>query len=274
MSLRAFKPTTPGVRGTVLVDRSGLWKGGPLKSLVRGVAKTGGRCAKGRVTAGNKGGGHRRRLRQVDFLRLRRDEPCTVQRLEYDPGRTAFLALVSYEDGQLSYILAPEGVKAGDMLVASESAEIVPGNALPLSVIPQGVFVHNVELKPRAGGKLVRSAGSSARLMGVDAGYAMLLMPSGEVRRVPSACWATVGSLSNPDKKNEVLGKAGRSRLRGRRPHVRGVAMNPIDHPHGGGEGRTSGGRHPVSPWGQSAKGKRTRRNRRTDKFLVKRRFG
>ena len=274
MTLKAYRPVTPGLRGTVLVDRSSLWRGGPLKQLTRGLKKTGGRCSMGHMTARHRGGGHRRRYRTVDFCRLKRGLWAEVERLEYDPVRTAFLALVRYEDGEYAYILAPDKLKVGDRVIAAVDADIKPGNALPLSAIPQGTFVHNVEMKPMKGGQLGRAAGTSVRVLGLDAGYALLGLPSGEVRRILGACWATVGVLSNTDRKNENLGKAGRNRWRGRRPHVRGVAMNPVDHPLGGGNGKTSGGRHPCSPWGQSAKGLRTRMNKRTQGFIVKRRAG
>jgi len=272
MSLKFYKSITPGQRGTVLVDRSGLWKGRPLRSLTEGVRKTGGRAASGRVTAYQRGGGHKRRYRVIDFKRQKRDMAGIVERLEYDPNRTAFIALIRYEDGTYSYILAPQKLSLGDRVMASEKADIKPGNALPLHQIPQGTFLHNVEMKPLKGGQIARAAGASVRLLGLDEGYALLQMTSGEVRKIPEVCWATIGVLSNPDRKNESLGKAGRSRWRGIRPNVRGVAMNPIDHPHGGGEGRTSGGRHPVSPWGVPTKGKRTRTTKRTGFLIVKRR--
>ncbi|MEH0002152.1 MAG: 50S ribosomal protein L2 [Holosporaceae bacterium] len=272
MSLRVYKPVTPGQRGTVLIDRSKLWKKGPLRSLTQGMAKKGGRCATGRLTAYHRGGGHKKRYRLIDFKRQKYDVAGRVERFEYDPNRSAFIALVAYEDGEKAYILAPQKLEVGDTIVASEKADIKPGNALPLYAIPQGTFLHNVEMKIKKGGQIARAAGTSVRLLGRDGGYALLSMTSGEVRRISEQCWATVGVLSNPDRKNESLGKAGRNRWRGRRPHVRGVAMNPIDHPHGGGEGKTSGGRHPVSPWGQPTKGKRTRSNKRTDWWIVKRR--
>ena len=272
MSLKAYRPITPGQRGTVLVDRSALWKGRPVKTLVESLSRSGGRNAQGRITAYQRGGGHKRLYRSVDFKRSVRDDTGRVERFEYDPNRTAHLALVRYDDGRLLYILAPQKLSIGDSVLASEKADIVPGNALPLCKIPQGTYVHNVEMKPEKGGQLARSAGSSVRVMGRDEGYVLLRLSSGEVRRVPEKCWATVGVVSNADHKNISLGKAGRNRWRGWRPHVRGVAMNPIDHPHGGGEGKTSGGRHPVSPWGVQTKGKGTRCNARTDRFIVKRR--
>lgn len=272
MSLKSYRPITPGQRGTVLVDRSALWKGRPERSLTESLSRSGGRNARGRVTAYHRGGGHKRLYRNIDFKRTIRGAPGRVERFEYDPNRTAHLALLRYEDGQVKYILAPAKLSVGDKVVASEKADIVPGNALPLYAMPQGTFVHNVEMKPGKGGQLARSAGASVRVMGRDEGYVLLRLASGEVRRVLENCWATVGVVSNADHKNISLGKAGRNRWRGRRPHVRGVAMNPIDHPHGGGEGKTSGGRHPVSPWGVQTKGKRTRSNARTNQFIVKRR--
>ena len=272
MSLKTYRPITPGQRGTVLVDRSALWKGRPERSLTESLSRSGGRNSRGRVTAYQRGGGHKRLYRNIDFKRSVRGVPGRVERFEYDPNRTAHLALLRYEGGQVRYILAPAKLSVGDQVIASEKADIMPGNALPLHAMPQGTFVHNVEMKPGKGGQLARSAGSSVRVMGRDEGYVLLRLSSGEVRRILENCWATVGVVSNADHKNISLGKAGRNRWRGRRPHVRGVAMNPIDHPHGGGEGKTSGGRHPVSPWGLQTKGKRTRCNARTDQFIVKRR--
>jgi large subunit ribosomal protein L2 len=274
MALKTFKPVTPGLRGLVMVDRSELWKGEPVKSLVEGKHSTGGRNNHGHTTVWQKGGGHKRRLRAIDFTR--RDKwgvKATVERLEYDPNRTAFIALVRYEDGELAYILAPQRLKAGDVVVAGEKEDIVPGNAMPLANIPVGTIVHNVEMKVGKGGQLARAAGSYVQLVGRDAGYALLKLSSGEVRMVRAECMATIGAVSNPDHGNIKIGKAGRSRWLGRRPVVRGVAMNPIDHPHGGGEGRTKGGRHPVTPWGISTKGKRTRKNKATAKYIVRRRF-
>jgi large subunit ribosomal protein L2 len=272
VSLKAYRPTTPGQRGTVLVDRSLLWRGRSIKTLTTRMAKTGGRNAVGRLTAYHRGGGHRKLYRSIDFKRMHRDVEGRVERVEYDPNRTTFIALVRYPDDVLSYILAPAKLGVGGAVVASEKADILPGNALPLRAIPPGTFVHNVEMKPGKGGQMARAAGAFARIMGRDEGYILLRLSSGEMRRVPEDCWASVGVLSNADHKNISLGKAGRNRWRGRRPCVRGVAMNPIDHPHGGGEGKTSGGRHPVSPWGLPAKGKRTRKNKRTDRLIVKRR--
>jgi large subunit ribosomal protein L2 len=272
MALKSFKPTTPGQRQLVIVDRSELHKGKPVKALTEGLTKSGGRNNYGRITARRMGGGHKRRYRIVDFKRRKFDVAATVERLEYDPNRTAFIALVRYADGELSYILAPQRLKAGDKVVAGEKADIKPGNAMPLKSIPVGTIVHNVEMKPGGGGKMARAAGSYVQIVGRDAGYALLRLGSGEVRMVRGECMATIGAVSNPDQQNISLGKAGRNRWLGRRPAVRGVAMNPIDHPHGGGEGRTSGGRHPVTPWGKPTKGKKTRHNKKTDGLIVRRR--
>jgi len=270
--LKTFNPTTPSQRNLVIVDRSELWKGKPVKKLTEGLTKTGGRNNTGRTTAWQRGGGHKRRYRMVDFKRRKWDIGATVERLEYDPNRSAFIALVTYEDGEQSYILAPQRVKAGDVLFAGPSADIKPGNALPLRNIPVGTIVHNVELKAGKGGQLARSAGTYVQFVGRDGGYALLRLTSGEVRMVRQECMATVGSVSNQDQQNIKIGKAGRSRWLGRRPNVRGVVMNPVDHPHGGGEGRTSGGRHPVTPWGKPTKGKRTRNNKKSDRLIVRRR--
>ncbi len=272
MALKSYKPTTPGQRQLVIVDRSELHKGKPVKALTEGLTKSGGRNNYGRITARWIGGGHKRRYRLIDFKRRKFDVTATVERLEYDPNRTAFIALIRYADGELSYILAPQRLKAGDKVVAGEKADIKPGNAMPLKSIPVGTIVHNVELKPGGGGKMARAAGSYVQLVGRDAGYALLRLGSGEVRMVRGECMATIGAVSNPDQQNISLGKAGRSRWLGVRPSVRGVAMNPIDHPHGGGEGRTSGGRHPVTPWGKPTKGKKTRHNKKTDSLIVRRR--
>ncbi|MYZ46631.1 50S ribosomal protein L2 [Propylenella binzhouense] len=270
MALKNFNPTTPGQRQLVLVDRSGLWKGKPVKGLTEGLTKSGGRNNFGRVTARRRGGGHKRTYRLVDFKRTKFDVPAVVERLEYDPNRSAFIALVRYEDGELSYILAPQRLAEGDTVVSGLSVDVKPGNAMPLRAIPVGTIVHNVELKPGKGGQIARSAGAYAQLVGRDQGYAVVRLNSGEQRLVHGACMATVGAVSNPDHSNASLGKAGRSRWMGKRPSVRGVAMNPIDHPHGGGEGRTSGGRHPVTPWGKPTKGKKTRSNKATDKFILR----
>jgi large subunit ribosomal protein L2 len=272
MALKTFKPTTPSRRGTVLIDRSDLWKGEPVKTLTEGKRKTGGRNNLGRMTSRNIGGGHKQRHRLVDFKRKKQGR-ATVERLEYDPNRTAFIALVKYEDGELAYILAPQRLKAGDKVESGDKMDIKPGNAMPMRDIPVGTIIHNIEMRPGRGGQIARSAGTYAQLVGKDAGYALLRLSSGEQRMVRAECMATIGAVSNPDNQNVKLGHAGRNRWMGRRPHVRGVAMNPIDHPHGGGEGRTSGGRHPVTPWGKPTKGKKTRSNRKpSGKLIVRRR--
>lgn len=270
MALKQFNPTSPGRRALVLVDRSELHKGRPEKSLVQGLTKSGGRGAGGRVAVRFRGGGAKRLYRVIDFKRRKWDVPGTVERLEYDPNRTAFIALVTYDDGDKAYIIAPQRLKAGDPVVAGERVDVKPGNAMPLRSMPIGTIIHNVEMKPEKGGQLARSAGSYAQLVGRDAGYAQIRLGSGELRMVLDSCMATVGAVSNADHMNQNLGKAGRKRHMGFRPHVRGVAMNPIDHPHGGGEGRTSGGRHPVSPTGQPTKGRKTRKNKATDKFIIR----
>ena len=270
MALKQFKPTSPGRRGLVLVDKSDLHKGGPIKSLVEGLTKSGGRGGGGRIAVRFRGGGAKRLYRKVDFKRRKFDMPATVERLEYDPNRTAFIALIKYEDGELAYILAPQRLKAGDVVIAAEKADVKPGNAMPLRGMPIGTIIHNVELKPLKGGQIARSAGAYAQLVGRDAGYAQIRLGSGELRMVQDSCMATVGAVSNQDHMNQVLGKAGRKRHMGFRPHVRGVVMNPVDHPHGGGEGRTSGGRHPVTPWGKPTKGSKTRSNKTTDKYIIR----
>ena len=272
MTLKNYNPTTPSRRSLVLVDRSDLHKGAPVKKLTKGLAKTGGRNNKGRTTMWWKGGGHKRSYRLIDFKRINDDKKAEVIRLEYDPNRTCHIALIKYEDGQLSYIIAPQKLKVSDTVISGNNVDIKPGNCLPMKSIPPGTLLHNVELKPGKGGQIARSAGSSVQLVGKDRNNAMLKMVSGEQRLVPLTCRATVGVVSNPDHQNAKSGKAGRSRWLGKRPHVRGVVMNPVDHPHGGGEGRTSGGRNPVTPWGVPTKGKRTRNNKRTDKFILKRR--
>jgi large subunit ribosomal protein L2 len=272
MALKNFKAITPSLRQLVIVDRSGLWKGKPVKALTRGKSETGGRNNHGHITAHHRGGGHKRRLRLVDFKRRKFDVAATVERLEYDPNRSGFIALIKYTDGELAYILAPQRLKAGDQVVSGERVDIKPGNAMPLASMPVGTIVHNVELKKGRGGQLARSAGTYAQLVGKDAGYAQIKLNSGELRMVPAECLATVGAVSNPDQQNIVIGKAGRTRWLGHRPVVRGVAMNPVDHPHGGGEGKTSGGRHPVTPWGKPTKGKKTRKNKATDKYIIRRR--
>ena len=270
MALKNFNPITPGLRSLVLVDRSGLYKGRPVKALTEGLTKKGGRNNQGHITARRRGGGHKRRYRVVDFRRRKFDVPATVERIEYDPNRTAFIALLKYEDGELNYILAPQRLKVGDTIVAGDRTDVKPGNAMPLANMPIGTIVHNVEMKQGKGGQIARAAGAYVQLVGRDSGYAILRLNSGETRMVPSACMATVGAVSNPDNSNVSLSKAGRTRWKGRKPVVRGVAMNPVDHPHGGGEGRTSGGRHPVTPWGKSTKGKRTRTNKASDKYILR----
>ena len=270
MALKTYKPTTPSQRALVLVDRSHLYKGKPVKGLVEGKHSTGGRNNVGRVTVRWRGGGHKRAYRMVDFKRQKLDVPATVERLEYDPNRTAFIALIKYTDGELAYILAPQRLAAGDMVVSSKAADVKPGNAMPLSAMPVGTIVHNIEMKPGGGGQIARSAGTYAQYVGREQGYAILRLQSGEQRLVHQNCFATVGAVSNPDHGNENIGKAGRNRWKGKMPSVRGVAMNPVDHPLGGGEGRTSGGRHPVSPWGKPTKGAKTRNNKRTNKFIAR----
>lgn len=272
MALKTYKPVTPSTRGLVLIDRSQLHKGRPVKELTEGLKKTGGRNHFGRITTRHIGGGHKRRYRMIDFKRRKFDVGAVVERIEYDPNRTAFIALIKYDDGELAYILAPQRLKAGDRVVSGEKADIKPGNAMPLKSIPVGTIIHNVELKPGKGGQMARSAGSFVQLVGKDQGMALVRLASGEQRLVQAECMATIGAVSNPDNQNTKLGKAGRKRWMGIRPTVRGVAMNPIDHPHGGGEGRTSGGRHPVTPWGKNTKGKRTRSNKRTQNMILRRR--
>jgi len=270
MALKTYKPITPGQRSLVTVDRSDLWKGKPVKSLTEGLTSKGGRNNTGRVTARRRGGGHKRSYRMVDFKRNKRNMEAEVLRIEYDPNRTAYIALIKYEDGEVAYILAPQRLTAGDKVIAGDKVDVKPGNAMPLRNMPIGTIVHNVEMKIGKGGQIARSAGTYAQLAGRDSGYAIMKLSSGETRMIHADCMATVGAVSNPDNSNIKLGKAGRKRWMGKRPAVRGVAMNPVDHPHGGGEGRTSGGRHPVSPWGKPTKGKRTRSNASTDKFIVR----
>jgi large subunit ribosomal protein L2 len=272
MALRQFNPVTASLRGTVLIERSELWKGKPLKGLTEGQHSHGGRNNHGRITSRFRGGGHKQAYRVVDFKRRKFDVPATVERLEYDPNRTAFIALIKYADGEQSYILAPQRLKVGDQVIAGAKVDIKPGNAMPLSAMPVGTIIHNVEMKLGAGGKIARSAGTYAQLVGKDAGYAQIKLQSGELRLVRGECMASVGAVSNPDNMNQKLGKAGRMRWLGFKPHNRGVVMNPVDHPLGGGEGRSSGGRHPVSPWGQPAKGYKTRGNKRTDSLIIRRR--
>ena len=272
MPLKSFKPYTKSNRGTVIVDKAGLWKGSSYKSLTKGQSVTGGRNNNGRITSRHKGGGQKHKFRIVDFFRKKKDINAVVERIEYDPNRTAYIALIKYEDDVRNYIICPQTLKVGDKVQSGKNAEIKVGNSLELKDIPPGTSIHNVELIPGNGGKLARSAGASVTLSGYDDDYAILKLSSGETRKVRSDCIATIGVVSNPDQKNIKIGKAGRNRWKGKRPQTRGVAMNPVDHPHGGGEGKTSGGRSPVSPWGQSAKGLKTRRPQRSDKLIITRR--
>jgi large subunit ribosomal protein L2 len=273
MALKQYNPKTPGMRQLVLVDRSELYKGRPVKKLTHGLTKSGGRNNHGRITMRWRGGGHKRLYRIIDFKRRKFDVVGTVERIEYDPNRTGFIALIKYDDGEIAYILAPQRLRPGDKVVSGQRVDVKPGNAMPLSSIPVGTIVHNVEMKPGRGGQLARSAGTYVQLVGRDQGYAQLKLASGELRMVHGDCMATIGAVSNPDQANIVIGKAGRNRWLGRMPSVRGVAMNPVDHPHGGGEGRTSGGRHPVTPWGKPTKGKRTRsRKKPSSKLIIRRR--
>jgi large subunit ribosomal protein L2 len=269
MALKKYKPTTPSQRQLVTVDRSGLYKGNPIKTLTEGKHSTGGRNNNGRITTRFRGGGHKQAYRIIDFKRRKFDVAANVERLEYDPNRTAFIALVKYADGELAYILAVQRMAVGDTIVAGEYVDVKPGNAMPAGNIPVGTIVHNVELKIGKGGQIARSAGSYAQIVGRDGDYVILRLNSGEQRLVHGRCMATIGAVSNPDHMNTSIGKAGRTRWLGRRPHNRGVTMNPVDHPHGGGEGRTSGGRHPVTPWGFPTKGKKTRTNKSTTKFII-----
>ncbi|MDX9690374.1 MAG: 50S ribosomal protein L2 [Proteobacteria bacterium] len=271
MALKKYNPVTPGLRQVVQVDRSELWKGKPVKKLTEGLTKSGGRNNTGRITTRHIGGGHARRYRMVDFKRKKHNITAVVERLEYDPNRTAFIALIKYEDGTQAYILAPQRLSIGDKVVSGDKVDVKPGNAMLIKNIPVGTIVHNVELRPGKGGQIARSAGTYVQIVGRDAGHALVKLSSGELRHVPQDCMATVGAVSNADHGNVKLGKAGRRRWMGVRPTVRGVAMNPIDHPHGGGEGRTSGGRHPVTPWGVGTKGVKTRKNKRTDHMIVRR---
>ncbi|MDE1996923.1 MAG: 50S ribosomal protein L2, partial [Rhizobiaceae bacterium] len=271
MALKTFNPTTPSQRQLVIVDRSSLYKGKPVKSLTEGLTSKGGRNNTGRITVRFQGGGHKRTYRLVDFKRRKFDVEGTVERIEYDPNRTAYIALVKYADGDQAYILAPQRLASGDKVIASDKVvDVKPGNTMPLQFIPVGSIIHNVEMKPGKGGQIARSAGAYAQLVGRDQGMAILRLNSGEQRLVHGTCLATIGAVSNPDHGNINDGKAGRSRWRGKKPHNRGVVMNPVDHPHGGGEGRTSGGRHPVTPWGKPTKGKRTRSNKSTDKMIMR----
>ena len=266
MALKTYNPTTPSQRHLVIVDRSGLYKGAPVKTLTEGQHSTGGRNNNGRITSRFRGGGHKQAYRRIDFRRTKFDVPATMERLEYDPNRTAFIALIKYEGGELSYILAPQRLAPGDTVVASERADVKPGNAMPLANIPVGSIVHNIEIKIGKGGQIARSAGSYAQIVGRDGDYVILRLNSTEQRLVHGRCMATIGAVSNPDNMNTTIGKAGRQRWRGRMPHNRGITMNPVDHPHGG---RTKGGGHWTTPWGFPTKGKKTRKNKRTKKFIV-----
>jgi large subunit ribosomal protein L2 len=272
MALKTYNPTSPGRRQLVLIDRKGLYKGKPVKALTEGKSSSGGRNNLGRRTARWRGGGAKKSYRIIDFKRRKWDVPATIERIEYDPNRTAFIALLTYKDGEQAYIIAPQRVDVGDVVIAGENVDIKPGNALPLKSIPAGTIIHNIEMKLLKGGQIARSAGSYAQLVGRADGYAQIKLSSGEVRLVPEVCMATIGAVSNPDNMNVVIGKAGRNVHKGWRPHVRGVAMNPVDHPHGGGEGKTSGGRHPVTPWGKKTRGPKTRKNKSTDRLIVRRR--
>ena len=272
MALKTYRPTSPGLRAMIRVDRSELWKGKPERALTEGLNQKSGRNSKGHKTAWHRGGGHKQRYRIIDFKRNKFDMVATVERLEYDPNRTAWIALVRYEDGLLSYILAPQRVKAGDKIVSGVKADILPGNAMQIKNIPVGTLVHNVELQPGKGGQIARSAGTFVQIAGRDAGMTQIKLSSGELRVVRGECMATVGTVSNADHSNVQIGKAGRNRWLGWKPHNRGVVMNPIDHPHGGGEGKSSGGRNPVTPWGKPTKGMKTRKNKETDKYILRRR--
>jgi len=272
MSLKTFKPYTKTTRATVLVDKQNLWKGKPYKPLTSVNNSSKGRNNLGRITSRNHGGGHKHKYRKIDFYRRKFDMTAEVERIEYDPNRSCYIMLVKFEDGEKYYYLAPQSIKIGEKIQNGNNSEIKVGNCLPLQDIPVGVDIHNVELQPGGGGKIARSAGTSVIISGIDGNYSIIKMSSGEVRKIDSRSLATIGILSNPDQKNIKIGKAGRSRWLGRRPHTRGVVKNPVDHPHGGGEGKSAGGRHPVSPKGQSAKGLKTRDNKRTDKFIIRRR--
>ena len=272
MALKIFKSYTKSTRGTVLVDRKNLWKGKPVKSLTVGSHSTGGRNNLGRITSRHRGAGHKQKYRQIDFYRRKDDMKAKIERIEYDPNRSAYVALIKYEDGTINYILAPNKIKIGDEIVSGRNKEIEIGNCMDLSDIPAGTDIHNIELSPKGGGKIARSAGASAQISGTDDNYCIIKLNSGEIRKIINTARATIGSVSNNDHKNIKIGKAGRNRWKGIRPQSRGVVMNPVDHPHGGGEGKTSGGRDPVSPWGQSAKGLKTRVNKRSNKYIISRR--
>lgn len=267
MALKTFRPTTPSLRHLVQVDRAHLWKGAPIKMLVEGKIKTGGRNVNGRITTRHIGGGHKQSYRKVDFRRRKFDMPATVERLEYDPNRTAFIALVKYQDGEMAYILAPQRLAVGDTVISGLKVDVKPGNAMPLAGMPIGTIVHNVEIKSGRGGQIARSAGSYVQLVGRDSGWAILRLNSGETRKVRADCMASIGAVSNPDHANEVTGKAGRTRWKGTRPTVRSTAMNPVDHPNGG---RTKGGKHWATPWGKPTKGYKTRSNKSTDKYIIR----
>ena len=272
MALKTFKPYTKSTRGTIIVTKEGLWKGKPIKSLTIGKKSSSGRNNLGRITSRRRGSGHKRKYREIDFYRNKHDIEAVVERIEYDPNRTSHIMLVKYEDGERAYMLAPQNIKIGDKIISGNKKEIKIGNCMPLHDIPVGTAIHNVEMKPGGGAKIARAAGSSVQITGSDGEYSIIKLASGEIRKIISRAKATIGVLSNPDQKNIKIGKAGRSRWLGIRPSVRGVVMNPVDHPHGGGEGKSSGGRHPVSPWGQSAKGLKTRNNKRTNKYIISRR--
>ncbi len=273
MALKKFNPITPGMRQLIQIDRSDLWKGAPEKALTEGLTKTGGRNNMGRITSRHIGGGHKRKYRIIDWKRTKWDMEATVERIEYDPNRTSFIALIQYVDGTRNYIIAPQRLKVGDKVIAGSKVDIKPGNAMPLKNMPVGTIIHNIEMKPGKGAQMIRSAGTYAQLVGRDQGYAQIKLASGELRIVLSECMASVGAVSNPDHSNTNMGKAGRNRWKGRRPHVRGVVMNPVDHPHGGGEGKSSGGRNPVTPWGVPTKGYKTRKKgKASDKYIIRRR--
>tara|TARA_Y100000590_G_scaffold327709_1_gene372070 strand:- start:203 stop:1030 length:828 start_codon:yes stop_codon:yes gene_type:complete len=272
MALKIYKSYTKSTRGTVLVDRKNIWKGKSLKSLTLGSHSTGGRNNLGRITSRHKGAGHKQKYRQIDFYRKKDDMKAKIERIEYDPNRSAYVALIKYEDGVMNYIIAPNKIKVGDEITSGRNKKIEVGNCMPLSDIPTGTDIHNIELQPNSGAKIARSAGASAQISGSDDNYCIIKLKSGEIRKIINTARATIGSVSNNDHQNIKIGKAGRNRWRGIRPQSRGVVMNPVDHPHGGGEGKTSGGRDPVSPWGQSAKGLKTRKNKRTNKFIISRR--
>ena len=272
MALKTFKPYTKSTRGTIIVTKEGLWKGKPIKSLTIGKKSSSGRNNLGRITSRRRGSGHKQKYREIDFYRKKHDIEAVVERIEYDPNRTSHIMLVKYEDGERAYMLVPQNIKIGDKIISGNKKEIKIGNCMPLHDIPVGTAIHNVEMKPGGGAKIARAAGSSVQITGSDDEYSIIKLASGEIRKITSKAKATIGVLSNPDQKNIKIGKAGRNRWLGIRPSVRGVAMNPVDHPHGGGEGKSSGGRNPVSPWGQSAKGLKTRNNKRTNKYIISRR--